>query len=193
MNLIRHGERTQDTTDPHLAAAGFERAEYIAKCVATVNTSLAFPLGKPTRLMASTRPGSDTSKKSVRPFETLAPLSKRLSLPIDNFVDMADVAGFVKYVQQLKAGETLFVAWQHWFLTLLVGALGFEGLLPTQFPHSCPYPQWTEPEYALDEDEGDCYDVIWQIVLFRPSPKHDWRIDSFAQCGRGRDSHARPG
>ena len=181
VNLIRHGERTQDSMNPHLAEAGYERAEYIAKCVAGANSSLAFPLGRPTRLMASLRPGSKTQKASFRPYETLEPLMRRLSLPIDNYVDMTDVAGFVHYVQKLRAGETLFVAWQHWFLTLLVGAFGFEGLLPTSFPHSCAYPQWKEPAYALDPEEGDCYDVIWQIVLFRPHPHEDWRIDSFAQ------------
>jgi len=157
--------------------------------VAIMNHTLAFPFGKPTRLMASLRQprlnASAPQKESVRPRETLEPLSRRLSIPIDNHVNMNDVQSFVRYVQGMRAGETLFVAWQHWFLTFLVTALGFEGLVPTSYPRSCKYEQWTEPAYAMDEEEGDCYDVIWQLVLFRESPTRDWRTDAFAQLHQG--------
>ena len=89
------------------------------------------------------------------------------------------------YVQNMRAGKTLFVAWQHWFLSFLVTELGFEGLVPTSFPRSCNYTQWTEPAYAMDPEEGDCNDVIWQVVLFRERPTQAWRTDSFSQLHQG--------
>lgn len=81
--LIRHGERYQDKRDIHLAPAGYERAAYIAKCVGdrTIRT-MAFPLGPPDRLVASVRPPNAKGlDESVRPLETLEPLSKYVSLP----------------------------------------------------------------------------------------------------------------
>lgn len=189
INLIRHGERDNNVSNPHLAKAGYERAAYIARCVATAHHTLAFPLGKPTRLMASLRQASSakgiSQKESVRPLETLTPLSQKLSIPIDNHVNMEDVDSFVRYVQGMRAGETLLVAWQHWFLTFMVEALGFEGLIPTSYPRSCNYSQWTEPAYAMDKEEGDCYDVIWQLVLFRENPTQRWRTDAFTSLHQG--------
>lgn len=186
INLIRHGERDNNASNPHLAEVGYERAAYIGHCVATTHHTLAFPFGRPTRLMASLRkPKSKGQKESVRPRETLLPLSTRLSIPIDNHVNMEDVSGFVQYVQGMHAGETLLVAWQHWFLTFLVTALGFEGLVPVAYPRSCNYTEWTEPAYAMDEEEGDCYDVIWQLVLFRENASHAWRTDAFTQLHQG--------
>lgn len=186
INLIRHGERDNNASNPHLAKAGYERAAYIARCVATSHHTLAFPFGPPSRLLASLRsPKAKGEKQSVRPLETLAPLAAKLGIEVDNHVDMGDVDSFVRYVQRMETGETLFVAWQHWFLTFLVEALGFEGLVPTTFPRSCNYTQWSEPAYAMDPDEGDCYDVIWQLVLFRESPSDSWRTDGFAQLHQG--------
>ena len=48
--------------------------------------------------------------------------------------------------------------------------MGFEGLAPTAFPHFCDYSQWTEPDYAMDPEEGNCFDVLWQLVLYRKDP-----------------------
>ena len=202
VNLIRHAERYQDKRIITLAPDGYERAGYIAKCVgnATART-LAFPLGPPTRLMASVRPPKHGIGESIRPFETLLPLARTLSLPIANYLDMHDVGGFVQFVQGLQAGETLCVvrahprhfslhsnvlcaccvpaanflygcpqAWQHQVLAGIVNAMGFEGLAPTAFPRFCNYSQWTEPDYAMDPEEGNCFDVLWQLVLFREDP-----------------------
>merc|ERR1719498_2277624 len=115
--MIRHAERSEDKSDPHLTIDGAKRAEYIARCTASGESSIAFPLGPPQRLLASLRP------TSVRPLETLRPLSQRLNVTIDNTVEMPDVDGFVKYLQQLKHGETLLVAWQHWFIPKLAAAI----------------------------------------------------------------------
>jgi hypothetical protein len=88
-------------------------------------------------------------------------------------------------VHHLQAGETLLVAWQHWFLTYLVTGLGLDGLVPASYPMSCNYSQWSEPPSAMDPTEGDCYDVLWQMVLYRESPDDSWDAESFAQMHMG--------
>lgn len=98
--------------------------------------------------MASLRPlnrsldGDVVSKESRRPLETLLPLAAALGMPIDNYILMGDVQGFYNYVQSVRAGETLFVAWQHWFLRFLADALLLDGLVPSHYPISCNYSQW---------------------------------------------------
>ena len=58
---------------------------------------------------------------------------------------------------------------QHKFLADLVSAFaGLKGLAPSKYPRTCPNEEWSEPEYVMDPDEGDCYDVIWQESLSSP-------------------------
>ena len=106
-----------------------------------------------------------------------------------NFHRMDDIIGFEQHVQDLRAGETLFVAWQHWFLTFMANALGLDGLVPSTYPTSCNYSQWTEPEYASDSTEGNCYDVLWQLVLFRERSDESWRAEAFEQMHMGFGGH----
>ena len=84
VNLIRHAERylKTDVPDIHLAPVGYERASYIGNCVGNAtHRTLAFPLGPPSRLIASVRPPSkDGSGESDRPYETLLPLSRKVCL-----------------------------------------------------------------------------------------------------------------
>jgi len=74
-----------------------------------------------------------------------------------------NVEGFIDSLQTLNAGETLLVAWQHKFLADFVNEMGLEGLAPASFPRSCNYTGWSEPAYAMDPEEGNCYDVVWQV------------------------------
>ena len=187
VNMIRHGERFSDKSNIHLAPAGFQRAEYIAKCVSNATFTMAFPLGPPDRLVASVRPpNAHGEDESVRPLETLTPLSRALSLPVENTLRYTNVDGFVDRLQKLAAGETMCVAWQHSFLDAFVRRLGLEGLAPASWPRSCNYTgPWAEPDYAMDVTEGNCYDLIWQLLLFREGPAHRWRSAAFSQMHMG--------
>jgi hypothetical protein len=175
VNIMRHAERYPDYFDPHLALDGLNRSQYIARCVASELPSLAFPLGPPQRMLASRRP------TSVRPWETLAPLSEKLRVPIDNDVDMQDVKGFVSYLQRVQSGETLLVAWQHWFIHLLAHAIDPRELTPRLYPNTCNYSQWAEPVYT----NNSCFDVIWQLTLYREDADHPWRARSFTAMHMG--------
>ena len=190
INLIRHGERGQNDTDIHLTREGEKRSQYIAKCVGSGDPSLAFPLGPPTELIASYRPAS-----SVRPLETLQPLAEKLGgMHIDNTIGMQDADKVAEYVQGLKPGGTLFLAWQHWFIPFLVRALEVTAteLAPEFWPNTCPYHEWDEPDYTSQKPSKHnpstakaCYDVLWQVVLFRENDKDRWRAQAFTQMHMG--------
>jgi len=177
INLIRHGERSANKSNVHLTHSGYARSQYIAQCVGDT-PSLAFPLGKPTAMIASLRP-----EDSERPLETLKPLSEKIGLSVDNHIEMADVDKVHEYVQSLPAGGTLLLSWQHWFIPLIARSFetGAKGLAPQLWPSSCDYSEWTEPTYTNDA----CYDAIWQIVLYRDDSGHPWRAQAFAQMHMG--------
>ena len=82
----RHGERGRDKSENGLLYTGTERAAYLDKCIAR-SPSAAFPLGPPTRLLASTR-GKDGSH---RPYDTLEPLARRFNLSIET-ADMMEAS-----------------------------------------------------------------------------------------------------
>jgi solute carrier family 25 (adenine nucleotide translocator) protein 4/5/6/31 len=176
VNLLRHGERSQDKSNIHLTPEGGDRAQYIARCAAADTPSLAFPLGPPTKLVASFR------SNSVRPFETLKPLGQKLNLPIENTIVFNDMAGFHRYVQEnLQAGETLLAAWQHWFVPFLAKSLDPNGLVRSTFPTECKFTEWTEPGYT----NGACYDLISQLQLYRSNASHPWRLQAYSQMHMG--------
>lgn len=43
----------------------------------------------------------------------------------------------------------------------------------------------SEPAYATDPTEGNCYDVLWQLVLFRVSSEYAWRAEAVQQMHMG--------
>lgn len=103
-------------------------------------------------------------------------------MPVENTLLYTNVEGFITNLQKLSAGETLCVAWQHKFLADLVQEMGLEGLAPTSYPRSCNYTGWSEPAYAMDPEEGNCYDVIWQVrSVSVVCPAHaPWSADAAA-------------
>ena len=176
VNIIRHGERTDNTSDIHLSYHGKWRAEYIARCASKQTPSLAFPLGPPTHLLASLRP-----LKSVRPYETLKPLSDSLKVELENDIGMADVEKFEHFVQGLPAGATAMVAWQHWWITWLLKAV-----YPNApgYPDFCPYSQWSDlPEYT----HARCYDILFQLVIKRDHAEDPWHVTAFSMMNMGFD------
>ena len=101
--LMRHAEKPLDPRDPNLSDAGKARADalsrYIPEDVAT-----------PDFLFASA-----ASKHSVRPIQTLTPLSERLSLPINTgFADQDyPVLSGELFSDPQCAGKTILVCWHH--------------------------------------------------------------------------------
>jgi len=186
INFIRHGEKFyNDTNDTHLSIDGFHRAKYIERCVGAPVATLAFPNGHPTKLLAGSRTDNVTGADiSVRPSETIQPLGNKLGLPIKADIDMADLVGFAQYVQQnLTAGETWFVSWQHWFIPLIAKQFDPNGLAEPHFPFPkhCNYTEWTEPDYI----HGRCYDLMVQLVLVREIASRPWRIQAFTDMHMG--------
>mmetsp|Transcript_18987 Transcript_18987/g.48585 ORF Transcript_18987/g.48585 Transcript_18987/m.48585 type:complete len:319 (-) Transcript_18987:402-1358(-) len=159
--FTRHGERTPDKDLVDLTPEGFTRAAYMSKCIAR-QPSVAFPFGAPTRLLASLR------ADSKRPVETLTPTAEKLHLDIET-ADMMDIYAVNKLLPTLKPGDQLLVSWQHWFIPKMIAAL----YPPTphwlnSFPKACNTSEWVEPAYTRGGSDGDCYDIMWQLVLTRP-------------------------
>jgi broad specificity phosphatase PhoE len=71
---MRHAEKPDDPRDSHLSDQGRARAEKLAAYVPT-------DLGKPDFLFASA-----PSKHSMRPIETITPLSNKIRVPIDSTI-----------------------------------------------------------------------------------------------------------
>ena len=179
--FTRHGERSPDKDNVHLQPEGFVRAGYMAKCMGHRQPSVAFPFGAPTRLLASLR------ADSKRPVETLTPIANKLHLEIET-AKMMDIYAVNKLVPTLKAGDQLLVSWQHWFIPKMIQAL----YPPTpkwleRFPKSCNTTEYLEPGYTREGTDGDCYDIIWQLVLTRPKGATDapWQTVTFNQMHEG--------
>ncbi len=174
VNIIRHGERTDNMSNIHLSYHGVRRAHYISRCASQPEPSMAFPLGPPTHLLASLRP-----MKSTRPFETLKPTAQSLDLHLGNNVNMADTERFVQFLHGLPSGATALIAWQHWWITWLLKAVYPNA---PAFPDYCPYSQWSDlPEYT----HGRCYDIVFQLVLKRPTAEDFWHVTSLSMMNMG--------
>jgi streptogramin lyase len=135
--IIRHAEKPDDPADIHLTRRGEERAQALPQLfVASPERPDPFPT--PDFLFA-TRP----TDKSVRPIETLTPLSMKLKLPIDrgyrNFLPAdADVdkkvdrKGVVELADEIignkkYAGKTVLICWHHGTIPDLAGRLRATG------------------------------------------------------------------
>jgi len=187
VNLIRHGERNNNHSDIHLTHEGRHRAAYIARCVGEArHRTMAFPLGPPTKLLASERPGSATKKASNRPIETLEPLSAKMGIPLD-LLHFKDINEFDNYVHSMQPGSTLLVSWQHKKIAKLAASVDPGGLSPDRWPYECNFTQWSEPGYTTEVEDAidNCYDVIWQLLLWRASPTDRWRTRVFSMMHMG--------
>jgi phosphohistidine phosphatase SixA len=112
--IIRHAEKPDDDKDPNLSPQGYQRADALAKVIPE-----HFP--HPDFLIATKK-----GKASARPYETITPLSKALSEPIEaTFKDeqFADVAHEV-LTNPKYDGKTVLIAWHHGKIPDLAKALG---------------------------------------------------------------------
>lgn len=176
----RHGERSADKDDIHLTPEGYERARYMNKCIDR-KPSAAFPLGAPTRLLASVR------DDSVRPTESLIHIAEKLDVKLET-ADMMDIYAVNEVVPTLKPRDTLLVSWQHFFLPRMMKAMYPPSPIYLRgFPDACPTTEWVEPQYTRETNGGDCYDIVWQMVLTRPKDDASapWQAVTFNQMHMG--------
>lgn len=177
VNIIRHAERSAEHSSQNMTLDVNRRAEYIARCVGSGTPCLAFPLGPPTKLLASLK----TDKRAL---ETLEPLAQKLHLPIDKKILHNSTKDFSEYLQQhVKSGDTLLVAWQHWLIPLLSKTLDPNGLADKSFPFptQCSVRETIELTYTRDK----CYDLITQMQLHRHNATTPWRIEAYTHMHMG--------
>ncbi len=115
--IIRHAEKPDETgpeKNPNLTEKGYERADALAKIIPA-----HFP--KPDYLFATKK-----SKGSNRPAETITPLSKALTEPIEStFRDEEISALATKILTDPKfEDKTVLIAWHHGKIPDLARALG---------------------------------------------------------------------
>jgi hypothetical protein len=96
----------------------------------------------PQRLIATA-----DSPESIRPRQTLIPLSQRLQLPIEQPYANNDVDKLVSSLRKNNQAKTVLIAWHHGHINKLIAAFGGDG------PALIGQPKWPV----------DIYD--WLIVL----------------------------
>merc|ERR1719231_144275 len=115
------------------------------------------------------------------------PLAEKFGLELE-MADMMNIYAANELVPSLKPGDQLLISWQHWFMPKMIAALNPPTpTLLNKFPEACATSEWTEPEYTRETNGGDCYDVMWQLVLVRPrdAPHDPWQAVTFTQMHMG--------
>ncbi len=111
--IMRHSEKTGDKSDPHLSAAGHQRAKTLASYVPQ-------QFGKPDFLVAA-----KTSNISMRPYETLEPLAGQLKLDIIDTFDDEETHALVEHLAKpIYTGKSGVISWRHSDIPALLAALG---------------------------------------------------------------------
>jgi broad specificity phosphatase PhoE len=113
--LMRHAEKTGDPMDPHLSQDGSARAAKLADYIPVT-------FGTPRFLIATS-----ISKHSMRPIETIKPLSQKIGVPIDaTFADQdygALVSQLFSEPRYADAGTLILVCWHHGNIPSMMHAL----------------------------------------------------------------------
>ncbi len=142
--LIRHAERPDDDSDPHLTLRGWERAMALVPFLTQTREFLTN--GLPVALFATRITSNDRGHRTQ---ETLAPLARELKLPVQ-----ADYRGkdYELLAERLLGdpalrGKTVVVCWVHDSIPELVAALGVRS----------PPSRW----------KGSVYDRVFLITLAR--------------------------
>ena len=85
----------------------------------------------------------------------------------------------MQYLHGLPSGATAFISWQHWWITWLLKAV-YPNAPP--FPAHCYSSEWLElPEYT----HGACYDLIYQVILRRPTKDGLWHVTALTTMNMG--------
>lgn len=115
--VMRHAEKPGDPQDPHLSPSGVARAKQLARYIPE-------SFGQPDFIFASA-----PSKHSVRPYETVQPLSKRTGVPIDATYADQDYGALAADLLSGRtggdvAGKQGVICWHHGNIPSLLHALG---------------------------------------------------------------------
>jgi len=112
---MRHAEKPEEPGDPHLSTTGYARAQRLA-------TYIPDTFGKPNVIIAAAN-----SSESVRPVETVTPLSHQCGLDVqtpyldDQFVDAAHL---MLTGADYKDQPLIVCCWHHGKIPKLMHALG---------------------------------------------------------------------
>ena|ERR1700761_2703461 len=120
--LMRHAEKPADVGDIHLSKAGYARADKLASYIPQT-------FGKPDFLFAAA-----DSKNSVRPRETLEPLSQAIQVTIDASHPDDDYAALASKLLTKPhfEGKLTAVCWHHEKIPHFAKALGATA---GEYPH----------------------------------------------------------
>lgn len=116
--IVRHAEKPD--VGRELNAQGQQRAAAYADYFAPLK--LADETLTPQRLIATA-----DSPQSIRPRQTLIPLSQRLQLPIEQPFANNDVDKLVSQLRDSNQAKTILIAWHHGQINKLIGAFGGNG------------------------------------------------------------------
>jgi broad specificity phosphatase PhoE len=113
--LMRHAEKSADPMDPHLSPDGYARAVKLADYIPST-------LGVPKFLFAAS-----ISKHSVRPIETIKPLSAKIGVPIDSTYADQDYGALATQLLSdqrfANASSLILVCWHHGNIPSMAHAL----------------------------------------------------------------------
>ena len=113
--LMRHAEKTGDPMDPHLSQDGYARAAKLADFIPAT-------FGIPQFLIATS-----ISKNSVRPIETLEPLSTKIGVSVDATYADQDYSALANQLlsepRYADAGALIVVCWHHGNIPSMAQAL----------------------------------------------------------------------
>ncbi len=144
--LLRHAEKTEDPSNPHLSAQGRERANAL---VGFFTTNAIIATNPPLAALFAARPAKASS--SVRCRETMAPLMQKLKLPVSEAYRAEDFKPLAQHLLQSTnySGKTVVVCWPRTELLELAKALG-----------AAPKPKtW----------KSEIYDRVW-LIRFSATP-----------------------
>ena len=113
--LMRHAEKTGDPMDPHLSQDGYARAAKLADFIPAT-------FGIPQFLIATS-----ISKHSVRPIETLEPLSTKIGVSVDAQYADQDYSALASQLlsepRYADPGTLIVVCWHHGNIPSMAHAL----------------------------------------------------------------------
>ena len=167
--VIRHAEKpisgikgvttSGSTSKESLIVLGWQRAGALAVLFdpfngALQNSGLATPnalfaagfkvSNKDTTAVSPTSPANSTDSKSMRPSETIIPLSQRLQLVINEKYGKDSIDAMV--AEATSQTGTVLICWQHQDIPTIAQQINPNGSYPTKWP-------------------GDRYDVVWVFDL----------------------------
>lgn len=130
--LIRHAEKYENRAMIHLSPKGLTRAQALSQFFQSDPRVVEF--GPPAAIIAQS---PTEKKKSVRPLETVEPLSKALGLPVISQFTYGQSAQTVNWLKSQREydGKNVLICSQHMDIDDFALALGVKDLRPRTWPH----------------------------------------------------------